>query len=192
MLENRERRPDGTLLYQLYLVRRVLEKTNVVFTPEIIAHYRVGNIPDFGNSKTESSNYTPGQQTTQSSLSFIKGMLEIPKVIDKETKQKTSDLIFDDMANYSYPFLEIQRKKGLKLFIPYAIELGRLGFRNKLILDYFFMLVVMGNVISNRLINSIKLSRLYTSVRKIKVKILIVGDWHSNVHEQCIYDSSLP
>ena len=44
---------DGTLLYQLYLVGMILAKKDVVFTPEILALRREGNLPDFGNSKAE-------------------------------------------------------------------------------------------------------------------------------------------
>lgn len=43
----------GSLMYQLYLVGRILANRSVVFTPKIIALRRDGSAPYFGNSKAE-------------------------------------------------------------------------------------------------------------------------------------------
>jgi len=48
---------DGSLLYQLYLVGRLLAKRSVVFTPKIIALRRDGVAPDFGNSEAEKGKF---------------------------------------------------------------------------------------------------------------------------------------
>lgn len=148
---------DGTLLYQLYLVANILTKMNGVFSPEILALYRNGGIPDFGNSDKEKGLFIPNVQTPDSSIHFMKGMLSIAKWTEENRGIKITKRITTDIGNYCYPILSIQAKQPFKIFIKYAYQFAALGFwKNKMFYLYIFSLMVLGVGRSDRVIQYIK------------------------------------
>ena len=154
---------DGTLLYQLYLVGLILARHSVIFTPEIIALRRDGIPPDFGNSEIEKGKFVPGDQTPESSISFMKGMLLIADFVEKQTKFKVYKLILSDIARYCYPILSIQATRPLNIFIKYVFELGKLGlWRSPFFYGYFFSLLFLGHARIDSFIIFIKNKLGYT------------------------------
>lgn len=148
---------DGTLLYQLYLVGNILARMNAVSLPEILAYYRLGGVPDFGSSDSEKGRFVPRQQTPESSLAFMRGMLEIAG--DVETRQGLPVFpgIFRDIGNYSYPILAIQARQPLRVFGKYCVGLARLGFwKSSMFYVYALALLVLGVRGSEWLIGFIK------------------------------------
>jgi len=156
---------DGTLLYQLYLIANILADKNAVFVPDIISLYRIGGVPDFGNSISEKSKFTPKEQTADSSFHFIKGMLEIAKFVEKKRQVKIYKRILKDIAIYSYPILSIQSKRSIWVFIRYFHSLGRLGlYRYFLYYFWFFLLLVFGRKFIDYIIIKVKYFLGYTPV----------------------------
>lgn len=154
---------DGTLLYQLYLVGMILAKKSVIFTPEIIGLRRDGNAPDFGNSKSEQGKFTPKEQTPDSSLHFMVGMLEIAKYVQQSTGLAVYEPILSDIGAYSYPILSIQANKSKYVFLRYGIDLAKLGlWKHPLFYVYFSLLLILGVNGSDSLIKWIKKSLGYT------------------------------
>lgn len=154
---------DGTLLYQLYLVGLILARHSVIFTPEIIALRRDGTPPDFGNSEIEKERFVPGDQTPDSSISFIKGMLLIADFIEKKTKLDVYKIILSDISRYCYPILSIQSTRPLKIFLKYVFELAKLGlWRSPFFYAYFFSLLLFGPARVDSLIIFIKNRLGYT------------------------------
>ncbi len=148
---------DGTLLYQLHLVANILLQRNGVATPEIVALYRTGGVPDFGGCPAERVNYVPGRQTPQSSVSFVEGMMRIARATQQTTGAQVYRPILRDVGNYSYPFLQLQRHLPLTRFVGYAMQLGRLGlYGNALFHAYFWMLSLLGREWSDRCIRFVK------------------------------------
>lgn len=148
---------DGTLLYQLHLVANVLIRMNGVFVPQILALYRNGGTPDFGNSEKEKGKFTPKIQTPESSLHFMRGMLEIAKWIDGTRNIKVYERILTDIGNYCYPILSIQAKQPIAVFLKYAYRLAVMGFwKNGLFYLYFLSLLVLGSDRVDRIIQYIK------------------------------------
>jgi abequosyltransferase len=148
---------DGTLLYQLYLVANILVTTNGVNVPQILALYRNGGTPDFGNSEKERNRFTPKMQTPESSLHFMKGMLEIAKWTEESRKIKIYKRIINDIGNYCYPILSIQAKQPLMVFLRYAFGFAAMGFwRNKFFYLYLISLLALGSDRVDRLIQYIK------------------------------------
>jgi abequosyltransferase len=136
---------DGTLLYQLYLVAHILVDMNAVFLPQIIVLYRNGGVPDFGNSEAERGKFVPKDQTIESSVQFMRGMLEIAAAVQRERGVPILQRIIADIANYSYPILAIQRHRSATLFIGYWRSLSKLGFgRYGLFHLYFVALLLLG------------------------------------------------
>jgi glycosyltransferase involved in cell wall biosynthesis len=148
---------DGTLLYQLYLVASILAEMNGVFLPEILALYRMGGTPDFGNSEKEKGKFVPKEQTPESSLHFMQGMLDIAAWVEKKRSIPIFVPILRDIGNYSYPILAIQSHRKLSVFIEYAYRLARMGFwKSSMFYAYFFALLLFGSSRVDALIAFIK------------------------------------
>lgn len=148
---------DGTLLYQLYLVANILVTKNAVFLPDILVLYRNGGIPDFGNSEKEKGKFTPKEQTPESSVHFMKGMLDIAEHTEKMRKVKVFKAITADISNYSYPILSIQAGKSFWTFTKYCYSLARLGMGKSLMFYFYYIaLVLLGPKKTNDIIVRIK------------------------------------
>lgn len=154
---------DGTLLYQLYLVANILLEKNGVFLPEILVLYRNGGIPDFGNSEKERGRFVPADQTPESSLLFMRGMLEIAAWVENERKVNIYKGIRRDIGNYSYPILAIQARRSSPIFLSYAAGVAKMGFwRFWRFHLYAFALLCLGPTRVERLIVLIKERYGYT------------------------------
>lgn len=148
---------DGTLLYQLYLVGMVLAQSSVVFVPQIIALRRDGTPPDFGNSASERGKFVPHDQTPESSIHFMQGMLAIAQYVGAATQLDVYSTIRADIGNYAYPILSIQAKRPLHVFVKYGLALAKLGlWRSPLFHVYFATLLMIGPDRADCVINNIK------------------------------------
>lgn len=135
---------DGTLLYQLYLVGRILETKRGLFIPDVLTLYRNGGIPYFGNSMAEKANFVPGTITPAASLHFMASMLRIASAIEQRCGLPVYRPIVKDLSNYSYPFIVVQAQQPSLVFARYCWKLGRLGFgRYPLFYIYLLVLVVL-------------------------------------------------
>jgi abequosyltransferase len=136
---------DGTLLYQLYLVASILIDMNAVFLPQVVVLYRNGGVPDFGNSEAERGKFVPKEQTVDSSVQFMRGMLTIAAAVERKRGISILQRIVADIANYSYPILAIQRHRRWRPFVRYWRALSALGFgRYPLFHAYFVALLLLG------------------------------------------------
>lgn len=148
---------DGTLLYQLYLVGMILSKRSVVFVPQIIALRRDGTPPDFGNSAAERGKFVPRDQTPESSIHFMQGMLAIARYVEANTGLAVFAAIRADIGHYSYPILSIQANRSLVEFFRYGVALAKLGFwRYALFHLYFAALLLIGPARSDGIITWLK------------------------------------
>lgn len=154
---------DGSLLYQLYLVARILSRKNAVFVPQVIALYRNGGIPDFGNADTERGKFVPSEQTPESSLHFMREMLRIAADVEAADGVAIHGLILRDIARYSYPVLSVQAGKPLRVFLGYARGLRQLGFGcSPLFYLYCLALIILGRRGTEAIIGFIKRRLGYT------------------------------
>ena len=148
---------DGSLLYQLYLVGNILADMNGVSLPDILALYRLGGVPDFGNSESEKGRFVPKQQTPESSLAFMRGMLDIARDIEQKRTVPVFKGIFRDIGNYSYPILAIQARQPLGVFLKYCFGLARMGFwKSGMFYVYVLALLTLGARGSDWIIGFIK------------------------------------
>jgi abequosyltransferase len=116
-----------------------------VFVPEVIALRRDGIPPDFGNSQAERGKFVPRDQTPESSLHFMRGMLTIAQFVDEKAQLGAFKLIRADIGNYSYPILSIQAHRRYSVFIRYGVGLAQLGlWRYPLFHLYFISLLLLG------------------------------------------------
>jgi abequosyltransferase len=156
---------DGTALYQVYLVANILANKNGVFLPEILALNRHGSIPELGHNPKERVGFVPTQQPPESSIYFVKGMLDIASYIEAERGIKIYEKILKDIGNYSYPILSIQAERKLSVFLRYAYRLAQLGFwKNERFYLYLLGLLILGPARMDDLVRLIKEKMGFTPV----------------------------
>lgn len=152
---------DGTLLYQIYLMAQVCLKQDSVYCDIPITHavqtFR-DDKPMFGNSKAEKSRYTPGTVSHDNSINFTKAYFEVTEYLDKQHGTNLTHLVRIDLSKYSYPFLSIQRKRGIFSFLSYAKRLEtEVGFGcTPYFYFYKWALVLLGEQMCDRMIGIIK------------------------------------
>ena len=130
---------DGTLLYQLYLVGRILTERSGLFLPEVLTLYRNGGTPHFGNSDAEKGKFVPGTITPEASLHFMASMLRIAAQVEQQSGLPVYQPIVKDLSNYSYPFLAVQAHQAWPVFLRYCWKLARLGFGRYPMFHLYFM-----------------------------------------------------
>lgn len=147
---------DGTLLYQLYLTGMLMAGGPGLSVPEVLALYRLGGSPDFGISPVEQS-YVPGKITPDSSLAFVRGMLEIAAHIDRQTNLRVYTLILRDVGNYSYPLFREHAAGPRREYVRYVGALLKLGlWRSPLTWAFLLLLGALGPARSDRLIERLR------------------------------------
>lgn len=148
---------DGTLLYQQHLAGHILAQESGVYLNRILSYHRLGGVPDFGASAAEKGLFVPKQQTPESSVHFMRGMLAIANSLDESVGTKVGRRILSDIGNYAYPILSIQAERSVGLFLSYIWSLMKLGFwRVPLFHVYALGLLVLGRKNCDRLIARIK------------------------------------
>ena len=119
---------DGTLLYQQYLAGHLLAENTGIYLNQILAFHRLGGTPDFGSSVAEQALFVPKQQTPESSVHFMRGMLRIAHSLDESLGIDVYRRILRDIGNYSYPILSIQADRSFKVYLSYLFKLVGFGF----------------------------------------------------------------
>lgn len=136
---------DGTLLYQQHLAGCILARESGVYLNQILSFHRLGGVPDFGSSAAEKGLFVPKQQTPDSSVHFMRGMLSIAQKLDEQPGTAVTNRILHDIGNYSYPILSIQAGQPLPVFLRYLMQLAKLGFwKVPLFYVYAFALLLLG------------------------------------------------
>lgn len=158
---------DGLLLYQVYLMAEVCLRHESVYCDFPVAEatqtYR-GDVQMFGSSDAEKSRYRPGSVSEDNSVNFTKAYFELTDFLDRRHGTELTRLVRKDISKYSYPFLSIQRKNGIRPFLNYARRLENeagLGCTPFYHL-YKWGLVILGERICDRLIVRIKNTYGYT------------------------------
>lgn len=119
---------DGTLLYQQHLAGQVLADKSGVYLNQILSYHRLGGTPDFGNSVAEKGRFVPREQTAESSVHFMRGMLRIASDLEQTLGLPVYMPILRDVGNYSYPILSIQAGRSTVEFLRYLWQIAGLGF----------------------------------------------------------------
>ncbi len=152
---------DGTLLYQVYLMAQVCLSQDSVYCDIPVAHavqsFREDK-PMFGAAEAEKSRFTAGSVSHDNSINFTKAYFEVTAYLDKQHGTNLTKLVRIDLSKYSYPFLSIQRKRGILSFLRYAKRLEvEAGFGCTAYYHiYKWALVLFGEQVCDSLIVQIK------------------------------------
>jgi O-antigen biosynthesis alpha-1,2-rahmnosyltransferase len=158
---------DGTLLYQVYLMAQICLDHHSIYcdfpVAQAVQSFR-DDKPMFGSSEAEKSRYTPGSVSQDNSINFTKAYFEVTKFIDEQRGTELTGRVKTDLSKYSYPFLSIQRKRGIIPFLKYAKRLEReVDFGCT---AYYFIykwgLALIGEKLCDRLILRVKNALGYT------------------------------
>ena len=148
---------NGTLLMQLYFLAEVALKYPCAYFDEPLTLQHDEGIPMFGSSSNEEALYTPGSITVENSLNFIKSFFKITEFIDQKYGIAITPEVQLDMAKYSYPFLTIQRNKGLSEFRRYKNALCKIGINSSIYFYiYYWALFFLGKNLCDRIILILK------------------------------------
>jgi hypothetical protein len=79
--------------------------------------------PMFGNAVAERSRYIPGRVSEDNSINFTKAYFEVAAYLDSIHNTHLVEHIQIVLSKYSYPFLSIQRKRGISDFLKYSRRL---------------------------------------------------------------------
>lgn len=149
---------DGSLLYQLYLGTRVVGERDGYFIADVLTAMRKDDRQRhfFGSAAAEKGLFAPGQLTPEHSVQFMRGMVEMARAIETETRAGVLDGILDDLSNYSYAYLRLHAKHRLT-FARYVRDLQRLGLaRTPLFWGYVAALAVMPTPVLDQGIRGLK------------------------------------
>jgi len=152
---------DGTLLYQIYLMAQVCLRHDSVYcnipVTCAVQSFRKDK-PMFGNSNAEKSRYTPGSVSHDNSINFTKAYFEVTQYLDNQHDTHLTKQVRIDLSKYSYPFLSIQRKRGIVSFLLYAKRLEiEVGFGcTSYFYFYKWALILLGERVCDRCIGVIK------------------------------------
>ena len=152
---------DGSLLYQFYLVLEICYRESSVYSDipvAIAAQTFREDKAQFGASEKEKGKFEPGKVTSTNSINFTKGFFEISRDFDHRHDTGLTRLIMEDISKYSYPFLSIQRKRGLVPFVSYSYHLARATSINQSWHYYFYTiaLALLGERLCDKAILTIK------------------------------------
>ena len=152
---------DGTLLYQVYLMAQVCLRHDSIYCDIPVVHAVQTFRQDksmFGSSEAEKSRFTPGNVSHDNSINFTKAYFEVTAYLDKQYDTNLTTLVRVDLSKYSYPFLSIQRKRGISSFLRYAKRLeAEVGFGCTAYYHiYKWSLVLFGEQFCDRFIARIK------------------------------------
>jgi len=159
------KRFDGTLLYQLWLVGRILAEKNGFYIADILAVRRVGGDHFFGSADSEKGRFQPKRTTPRHSLTFIAGLLSIANALEREVGVEEKK-IRRELAAYSFPLLSMHAKHlSRREFRAYAGELAHLGLgESRLFWMYYSVLSLLGTNLSERGIRLLKRILGYTPI----------------------------
>jgi abequosyltransferase len=149
---------DGSLLYQLYLGTRVVERRDGYFIAEVLMSMRKDERQRhfFGSAASEQGLFAPGQLTPEHSVQFMRGMVEMARAIEDETRAGVLDGILDDLSNYSYAYLRLHAHDR-RVFARYVRDLRALGLaRTPLFWAYVAALLALPAPVLDRGIRVVK------------------------------------
>jgi len=135
----------------------MLKHQSGIYLNKLLSYHRLGGVPDFGVSPAEQGLFVPKQQTPESSVQFMRGMLEIAFSLDEANGDMVGRRILHDIGNYAYPILSIQAGRSVPTFLLYLWQLVQLGFwRVPLFHVYAIGLLVLGRRNCDFLIAKVK------------------------------------
>ena len=148
---------DGSLLYQMYLLTEVCRKYPSAYYNTPITQAIEGGTPFFGNSDSEKDLYDPGEISVRNSVNFMKWYCKLVDASAEKYNDDTNKRIKMNMSKYSYVFMCVQRRRGIKVFNEYVNELRKMGFGSSLYFYIYYMgLLVLGEKTCTKIIQNLK------------------------------------
>lgn len=148
---------DGSLLYQLHLIGRILQSEKGYYLARITAIRHRGGQHYFGSSDIEKGKYTPGSSTPAQSIGFYSDYLAIARSAGAAGGH-FADRVVRDLAWHSFPVIAFHADRRMsKRYWCYTVGLARLGLWRHLPFWITWALVtVLGKTTCQSLIEQLK------------------------------------
>ncbi len=127
-LRHETARFDGTLFYQQHLAAHILMEMHGVYLPQVLAHFRMGGVPEFGTSARERGRFTPGVQPPDTSLKMLQAHLDIAEHAGDRYGTALRRRVHRDLGRNMYPAFKYQAHIGVRAYLRYYRDLMRMGF----------------------------------------------------------------
>lgn len=148
---------DGTLFYQHWLAAHIMMERKSVFIPDVLAYFRDGGIPLFGNAEAEQGLYIPGEQPPATDLRMITSLMRIAEAVEADHGVPITSAFLKDLGNYIYPSIRHQAHQPWPVFYRYYRDLGHLGLdRNPLFHFWFWLPALLGTRRVDRVIELVR------------------------------------
>jgi hypothetical protein len=148
---------DGTLFYQQWLAGCLLAEKPLLYLPTILAHFRRGGTPEFGNAAAERGRFTPGVQPLDTQVKLIEGLFAVADGVEEATGLRgLANEIRADFGRYSYHTLRVFAGRGLW---PAYRAFGRVGFDRS---PWFHLWMLMLSVLGVRAMEG-----MFNAVRRV-------------------------
>ena len=148
---------DGSLLYQMYLLTEVCRKYPSAYYNTPITQAIEGGTPFFGNSESEKELYDPGEISVRNSVNFMKWYCKLVDASAEKYNDDTNKRIKKNMSKYSYVFMCVQRRRGIKVFNGYVKELRQMGFGSSVYFYIYYVgLLILGEKTCTKIIRRLK------------------------------------
>src|SRR5581483_11269268 len=113
---------------QMHLTASALTTKAAVSTPVVMVLCRDDEPPDFGNSQSEASKYTPGRYTPEARISMLTGALTIIRDLRDRTGIDLVEPVMHDYAHYFYLCIRDQLSLPARDYLRMCRRFGQLGF----------------------------------------------------------------
>jgi glycosyltransferase involved in cell wall biosynthesis len=148
---------DGTLFYQQWLAGNIFATMDAVYLPSILAHFRRGGSPDFGNAEAEKGRFTPGVQPLDTQLKMVRAILDIAEGVERAQGIPIARVLTDDFARYSYHTLLTVAPLPFGEYWRAYRAFGAMGFdRSPWFHLWFWLLAVIGARGMERIIQTLR------------------------------------
>lgn len=134
---------DGSLFFQMYLCANILIDKRGAYLSNSLVSCRNTEVPDFGNSSTEKGKHKPGEFNAKSRTAMLTAILNIARRVEQNRGVVFSPLVERDIANYSLFWFIYLKKLGLKNFLHFFLQMGRLGLAKFPLFTVYFVLVLL-------------------------------------------------
>ena len=99
-----------------------------VYIPDLLALFRKGGTPEFGNAAAEKGKFIPGAQPPETDLRMLRDHFLIASAVEQERGVRFVEELRRDYARYMYPTLVHQAHEPFRVFWRFYRDLGRQGF----------------------------------------------------------------
>lgn len=109
-------RVDGLLFYQQWMATHILMQAPALCLPTPLALFRLGGLPEFGNSEAEKERFVPGPKSFGQELNLNRSLFDVAEAVEDSLKLPGfAEEVRMEFAKYSFHTLVMFARDGGRL-----------------------------------------------------------------------------